>query len=208
MYRLIEVDHYVNKNILVVGGGDSAVEAAMGLANQVGNKVTLWYRGAQFSRIKDRNSMRIEDCMRSGKVEVLFETNPKVFKPESVTLDVKGSLREIPNDYVWIFAGGIPPYDFLKKIGIRFGIRVRYDRGSAASKRNSKPVFPKRLIKSLAVLLRVTMSATADLSKNLFALCSKARTQFVRALVCHQRYSQRTAPSGTATFRRHSSSFD
>jgi thioredoxin reductase/Pyruvate/2-oxoacid:ferredoxin oxidoreductase delta subunit len=123
MYRLIEADHYVNKKILVVGGGDSAVEAAMGLANQSGNKVTLCYRAAQFSRIKERNVKRIEDCTRSGKVEVLFETNPREFKPESVVLDVKGQVREIPNDYVWIFAGGIPPFDFLKKIGIQFGVR-------------------------------------------------------------------------------------
>jgi thioredoxin reductase (NADPH) len=123
MYRLIEADHYVNKRILVVGGGDSAVEASMGLANQSGNKVTLCYRGAQFSRIKERNSKRIEECMRTGKVEVLFETNPKEFKPDSVVLDVKGEVREIPNDFVWIFAGGVPPYDFLKKIGIRFGMR-------------------------------------------------------------------------------------
>jgi putative YpdA family bacillithiol system oxidoreductase len=123
MYRLIEADHYVNKKILVVGGGDSAVEAAMGLANQMGNKVTLCYRSAQFSRIKERNAKRIEDCMRSGKVEVLFETNPKEFKEESVVLDVKGEVREILNDFVWIFVGGIPPYDFLKKIGIQFGMR-------------------------------------------------------------------------------------
>jgi thioredoxin reductase (NADPH) len=123
MYRLIEADHYINKKILVVGGGDSAVEAAMGLGNQSGNKVTLCYRSAQFSRIKERNAKRIEDCMKNGKVEVLFETNPKEFKPESVVLDVKGTIREIPNDFVWIFAGGIPPYDFLKKIGIRFGLR-------------------------------------------------------------------------------------
>jgi thioredoxin reductase (NADPH) len=123
MYRLIEADHYVNKKILVVGGGDSAVEAAMGLANQPGNKVTLCYRSAQFSRIKERNAKRIDDCMRSGKVQVLFETNPKEFKPESVVLDVKGEVREIPNDYVWIFAGGMPPFDFLKKIGIQFGMR-------------------------------------------------------------------------------------
>ena len=123
MYRLIEADHYVNKKILVVGGGDSAVEAAMGLGNQSGNKVTLVYRGAQFARIKERNTKRIEECMRNGKVEVLFETNPKEFKAESVVLDVKGEVREIPNDFVWIFAGGIPPYDFLKKIGIRFGMK-------------------------------------------------------------------------------------
>ena len=53
MYRLIEADHYVNKQILVVGGGDSAVEAAMGLAYQPGNKVTLSYRQAAFGRIKE-----------------------------------------------------------------------------------------------------------------------------------------------------------
>ena len=123
MYRLIETDHYVNKKILVVGGGDSAVEAAMGLAHQPGNKVTLCYRGAQFTRIKERNAKRIEDHMSSGKVEVLFETNPLEFKPESVVLEVKGETREIPNDFVWIFAGGTPPFDFLKKIGIQFGMR-------------------------------------------------------------------------------------
>ena len=121
MYRLIEADHYVNKKILIVGGGDSAVEAAMGLASQAGNKVTLCYRSAQFSRIKERNTKRIGDFMRNGKVEVLFETNPKEFKEESVVLEVKGEVREIPNDFVWIFAGGIPPYDFLKKIGMQFG---------------------------------------------------------------------------------------
>jgi putative YpdA family bacillithiol system oxidoreductase len=123
MYRLIEADHYVNKRILVVGGGDSAVEAAMGLAHQIGNKVTLSYRQSQFSRIKERNSQRIADAMKSGKVEVLFNSNPVEFKDESVAIDVQGEKREIPNDFVWIFAGGTPPNDFLKKIGVGFGDR-------------------------------------------------------------------------------------
>lgn len=135
MYRLIEADHYVNKKILVVGGGDSAVEAAMGLASQVGNKVTLVYRSAQFSRIKERNAKRIEEFMKKGKVEVLFETNPKQVNPESVVLDVKGSTCEIPNDYMWVFAGGIPPYDFLKKIGIRFGMRDLSPEASTEAKK-------------------------------------------------------------------------
>jgi len=121
MYRLIEADHYINKRILVVGGGDSAVEAAMGLAHQVGNKVTLSYRQAQFSRIKERNATRVADAIKSGKVEVLFNSNPLEFKEESVVIDVQGEKREIPNDYVWIFAGGTPPNDFLKKIGVGFG---------------------------------------------------------------------------------------
>jgi putative YpdA family bacillithiol system oxidoreductase len=123
MYRLIEADHYVNKKLLVVGGGDSAVEAAMGLASQSGNQVTLSYRQGQFSRIKERNAQRIEQSMRSGKIKVLFNSNPVEFKQNSVVLEVTGKQQEFPNDFVWIFAGGTPPYDFLKKIGVGFGMR-------------------------------------------------------------------------------------
>src|SRR5579864_1212981 len=121
MYRLIEADHYINKKILVVGGGDSAVEAAMGLAHQIGNKVTLSYRQPMFSRIKERNATRVADAIKSGKVEVLFNSNPVEFKETSVIIEVQGKQREIPNDYVWIFAGGTPPNDFLKKVGVGFG---------------------------------------------------------------------------------------
>jgi thioredoxin reductase/Pyruvate/2-oxoacid:ferredoxin oxidoreductase delta subunit len=121
MYRLIEADHYVNKRILVVGGGDSAIEAAMGLGRQTGNKVTLSYRKGSFSRIKDRNSKRIEECIRSGEVDVVFNSVPVAITDSSVALDVNGELREIPNDFVWVFAGGTPPNDFLKKIGVLFG---------------------------------------------------------------------------------------
>ncbi|HEY1272419.1 MAG TPA: NAD(P)-binding domain-containing protein [Terriglobales bacterium] len=123
MYRLIEADHYINKRILVVGGGDSAVEAAMGLANQAGNKVTLSYRQERFARIKERNSKRIEECIKARKLTVLFNSSPVEIKAESVTLDVKGQREELPNDFVWVFAGGTPPFDFLKKIGVQFGMR-------------------------------------------------------------------------------------
>ena len=123
MYRLIEADHYINKKILVIGGGDSAVEAAMGLASQQGNQVTLSYRSERFSRIKERNAKRIEDFMRSGKLKVLFNSSPVEFKPESVTIDIAGTKQEIPNDFAWIFAGGTPPTAFLKKIGVGFGNR-------------------------------------------------------------------------------------
>ena len=123
MYRLIEADHYVNKRILIVGGGDSAVEAAMGLAHQVGNTVTLSYRQARFSRIKDRNAQRMEECIRKGKVRVLFNSNPVEFRPDSAVMDVNGTQEILPNDFVWIFAGGEPPTAFLKKIGVGFGER-------------------------------------------------------------------------------------
>ena len=121
LYRLIEADHYTNNNILVVGGGDSAVEAAMGLAHQPGNKVTLSYRKSEFSRLKDRNTKRIEEHIKGKKLEVLFNSMPTEFRNGSVLMDVGGTVKEIANDFVWIFAGGIPPTDFLKATGIAFG---------------------------------------------------------------------------------------
>jgi len=141
MYRLIETDHYINKKILVVGGGDSAVEAAMGLAYQVGNNVTLSYRKEAFSRIKERNAHRIEDCMRKGKVHVIFNSAPVEFKQNFVVLDVNGKLQEIPNDSVWIFAGGEPPTAFLKKIGVGFGM---HDMTLEASKEAKQATLTKK----------------------------------------------------------------
>jgi len=134
MYRLIEADHYINKKILVVGGGDSAVEAAMGLGHQVGNQVTLSYRQEAFGRIKERNAQRIQESMRKGKVKVVLKSVPVEFKEQSVILDVNGKREEIPNEFVWIFAGGEPPTAFLKKIGIGFGNQDLTSTGSKEAK--------------------------------------------------------------------------
>lgn len=123
MYRLIEADHYINKKILVVGGGDSAIEAAMGLGSQTGNKVTLSYRKAEFSRIKERNRLRIEECIRQGRVNVVYNSIPTEIREQTVMLEIAGEVREIPNDFVWVFAGGTPPNDFLKKAGVQLGAR-------------------------------------------------------------------------------------
>ena len=134
MYRLIEADHYVNKKILIVGGGDSAVEAAMGLGHQVGNKVTLSYRKEAFGRIKEGNTQRVQESIRKGKVKVVFNSIPAEFKENSVVLEVNGKQEEIPNDFVWIFAGGQPPTAFLKKIGIGFGNQDLTSTGSKEAK--------------------------------------------------------------------------
>jgi thioredoxin reductase len=136
MYRLIEADHYVNKKILVVGGGDSAVEAAMGLANQIGNKVTLSYRKECFTRLKDRNEKRIQECSQKGKLTVIFNSIPVEFRPASVILEVNGKTQEIPNDYAWVFAGGEPPTAFLKKIGVHVGPRDTTAEGSKEAKQS------------------------------------------------------------------------
>jgi thioredoxin reductase (NADPH) len=137
MYRLIEADHYVNKKILVVGGGDSAIEAAMGLAYQAGNKVTLSYRKECFTRLKDRNEKRIQESIQKGKINVIFNSMPVEFKQSSVIIDVNGQSQEVPNDFVWIFAGGEPPTAFLKKVGVRVGLRDMTAEGSSEAKQSA-----------------------------------------------------------------------
>jgi putative YpdA family bacillithiol system oxidoreductase len=121
MYALIEAEAYTGVKILVVGGGDSAVEAAMGLAHQKGNTVTLSYRREAFNRIKERNAQHLREYTKSGKLRVIFNSEPREIREKSVVLDVDGKPREIPNDYVWIFAGGTPPNEFLQKVGVELG---------------------------------------------------------------------------------------
>ncbi len=123
MYSLIEADAYTGAKILVVGGGDSAVEAAMGLAHQKGNQVILSYRREAFSRIKERNSQRLPEYIKSGRLKVVFNSQPVEIREKSLLLDVAGQVREIANDYVWVFAGGMPPNEFLQKVGIQLGQR-------------------------------------------------------------------------------------
>jgi thioredoxin reductase/Pyruvate/2-oxoacid:ferredoxin oxidoreductase delta subunit len=123
MYSLIEAEAYTGKRILVVGGGDSAVEAAMGLAYQKGNSVTISYRKDVFSRLKERNNQRIRECMRRGNPSVIFNSQPVEIGQRSVLLEVQGGTREIPNDFVWVFAGGTPPNAFLEKVGVRVGLQ-------------------------------------------------------------------------------------
>lgn len=106
----------------------------MGLAHQVGNKVTLSYRKDSFSRLKERNTRRIEDCVRKGMLNAVFNSIPVEFKSDSVLLEVSGDIQEILNDYVWIFAGGEPPTAFLKKIGVGFGQRDLTVEGSKEAK--------------------------------------------------------------------------
>ena len=140
MYRLIGADHYVNKKILIVGGGDSAVEAAMGLASQVGNTVTVSYRQAAFSRIKERNTQRIAEFMLKGKLKVLFNSNPVEIRRDAVVIEVNGSKQTIANDFVWVFAGGEPPTAFLKKVGVGFADRDMTSEGARAAKEAKEPV--------------------------------------------------------------------
>lgn len=119
-YRLLEPELIHNQKILVVGGGDSAIESAMLLADE-NNFVTISYRGDSFARLKPKNLERITNASKSGKVKVLLNSEVSEILDNSVILRMKNSTEPfvIENDLVFIFAGGILPTKFLEEIGIR-----------------------------------------------------------------------------------------
>ena len=121
MYQLADAESYENQRILVVGGGDSAVEAALGLAGRRGNRVTLSYRREKLVRIKKKNEGRIAGMLASRRIEGAFNTDVQEIGATSVRLKTPDGTRELPNDYVFVFAGGDPPFELLRQMGIRFG---------------------------------------------------------------------------------------
>jgi len=130
LYQLIDAADYMHQNLLVVGGGDSAIEAALALAAQPGNKVVLSYRRHAFFRIKTRNREHIESAQQEGRVEVLFNSKVDRFESGQASLilnsgeDEQIGVRQVPAESMFVFAGGEPPYPLLKNIGVRFGGEV------------------------------------------------------------------------------------
>lgn len=118
-YRLIDPEQYRHKHVLIVGGGDSAVEAALALGEQEGTTATISYRQAVFSRIKTGNRERIERAAASGWVKVLMETQVLELKMRTAILKTAGGDLTIPNDFVFPMLGGELPTKFLQAIGVR-----------------------------------------------------------------------------------------
>jgi thioredoxin reductase/Pyruvate/2-oxoacid:ferredoxin oxidoreductase delta subunit len=135
MYQLMDAESYQDQRLLVVGGGDSAVEAAIGLARQKSNRVTLSYRREKLVRIKRKNEERIQALFAAQRVVPLFSSEVTEIGSDSVRLRVGEATTEIGNDYVFVFAGGDPPFGLLKAAGVRFGGPPRSDAplGSAPS---------------------------------------------------------------------------
>jgi len=122
MYKLIDAESYQNEHLLVVGGGDSAIEAAMGLARQSGNSVTLSYRKEKFFRIKTRNEQRLAEFVADGRLNVLYNSDITEIREDAVSIRYEGQVQEFQNKYIFIFAGGEPPFKLLKNIGVQFGL--------------------------------------------------------------------------------------
>ena len=118
VYRLIDPEQYRGQRVLVVGGGDSALEAATSIAEQPDTQVSLSYRSEAFSRAKLKNRNKVEQAQADGRLSVLYKSTVKEIREHSVQLDHDGELIEIPNDGVIVSAGGVLPTPFLKETGI------------------------------------------------------------------------------------------
>jgi thioredoxin reductase len=117
-YRLIDAEQYRDQHVLVVGGGDSALEAATSIAAESGTDVTLSYRSGAFNRAKQKNREKVDAAVAAGRLRVLFSSNVKEIHSDSVDIDVGDEVSKLKNDFVIVSAGGILPTAFLKTIGI------------------------------------------------------------------------------------------
>jgi thioredoxin reductase (NADPH) len=120
VYRLIDPEQYRGHKVLIVGGGDSALEAALAISEQAGAEVTLSYRGDAFGRVKGKNRNRLEQARDGGRVKVILGSTVRRIEARTVVLTCTEGEIELPNDAVIISAGGVLPMELLKKTGIRF----------------------------------------------------------------------------------------
>jgi thioredoxin reductase len=118
VYRMIDPEQYAGRHVLVVGGGDSALEAAVSARDAGSTSVTLSYRGGAFERAKPANRQRVQHAERAGGLHVMLESNVRQIHADRVAIERSGNLLDLLNDAVVVNAGGVLPSDFLRRIGI------------------------------------------------------------------------------------------
>ncbi len=118
VYGLVDPEQYAGQRVLVVGGGDSALESAASIAESTDATVAICYRGESFVRAKSRNRQRIELARRAGRLHVLLKSQVRRIVADAVILEKAGRLLRIPNEAVIVAAGGIVPTEFLRNVGI------------------------------------------------------------------------------------------
>lgn len=118
VYSLMDPAEFIDKHVLIVGGGDSALEAALSIADETGTQVTISYRSESFSRAKQKNQDKIKEAVEKGNLKLILPSTVKIIEKDTVTLNVGDNEETVKNDGIIVCAGGILPTPFLKQIGI------------------------------------------------------------------------------------------
>jgi len=118
-YRLLEPEPFAGKHVMVVGGGNTAAECAIALANaQLCTSVSISYRRAELARLRSSVRTQIERCFEAGTIAPLLATEVVSIEEQQVTLKTPGGVQQMINDRVIIQIGGQPPSELLRTIGI------------------------------------------------------------------------------------------
>ncbi len=128
-YALVDANAYQGRQVLIVGGGETAVEAALALAAQPGNEVTLSYRKDGFFRIKQKTEERLRERAAAGSIRVLLSSRVLAIHESAVDVaiaqDGVESAWSLPNDDMFVMAGGTPPFALLESVGVSFDPTAR-----------------------------------------------------------------------------------
>ena len=119
VYSLADASQYHGKTVLVVGGGNTAIETAREVSRLPGTAVTLSYRGGTFSRVAAELRQWLETAERDGKVTVLRQSQVHRITSDSVEIETKGERRTLANDAVLVAVGGHLPIAMLNELGVK-----------------------------------------------------------------------------------------
>lgn len=113
-----EGHEFFDTDVLVIGGKNSAVDAALEL-NKAGARVTVAYRGSEYSpSIKPWVLPEFEGVVKTGEVDMHFNTNVLEIREHEVVLEIDGQEKVLHNDFVFAMTGYHPDHSFIKAMGV------------------------------------------------------------------------------------------
>jgi thioredoxin reductase/Pyruvate/2-oxoacid:ferredoxin oxidoreductase delta subunit len=189
VYGLSDPEQYDGQRVLVVGGGDAALEAAIQLAEESRAQVALSYRGAELGRCREANREKFGALVRGGRIEALLPSQVRAIRPREVELEVNGRVATVPNDFVIVNIGGELPVEFLEKAGVSMrryhgeapghvhgGEDMRERRRAATSARARSEQLRRRVLRVLYLAAGLTtLALLAWVGREYYPLARAAR---------------------------------